>query len=358
MHFVRRTSYDQDFRLFAHAGAAYWHGLALAAALAAPLVLSVYYLSLLSFVCIYAIAGIGLMLLTGYAGQISLGHAAFLAIGAYAEAILQSKGMSFLLSLPAAVLIAGVLGLIVGIPALRLSGIYLAIATLAFAFIVEEILTRWESLTRGSLGIVVGPLSIGGVSIDNEWQFFYLCLGLLILTLLGAINLLRSKTGRALLALRDSEIAAQSLGIHLARYKSVAFAISAALTGAAGALYAHRVQFISPEQFTVQASIELLVLIVVGGLGSLHGAVFGAFFIVALPQSISLVKSGLGVGAAAQSGVDVGIFGLLLVLFILYEPLGLYGRWAKVRLYLDLFPFYRKATFRRQRTYSRTDRLR
>ena len=358
MHVVRKFSYDQDIRLFAHGGVTFWYGVLAAGALTAPVIFDLYYLSLLTFVCIYAIAGVGLMLLSGYAGQISLGHAAFLAVGAYIEAILQAKGVPFLFSLPAAATGAGALGLLVGIPVLRLTGIYLAVATLAFAFIVEEILARWESVTRGNFGIVVDTLTIGPIQFDTEWKLYYLALGLLILALLGALNLLRSRTGRALMALRDSEIAAQGLGIHLARCKTVAFVISAGLTGVAGALYAHKIQFISPEQFTVLVSVELLVMVVVGGLGSLHGAVFGAFFIVALPQAILLLKSSLGASAVNQAGVDAAVFGLLLILFMLFEPLGLYGRWVKLRLYLDLFPFYRKATFRRQKAYVRTERLR
>lgn len=357
MHVVRKTSYDQDMRLFAHGGVAFWYGMLAIAALLAPLALNTYYLSLLTFVCVYAVAGAGLMLLTGYAGQVSLGHAAFLAAGAYTEAILQAHGLPFVLSLPAAAAVAGALGLAVGIPALRLTGIYLAVATLAFAFIVEEILARWESVTRGNLGIAVDTLAIGPLSFDAEWKFYYLAFGVLLATLLAVRNLLRTKTGRALVALRDSTIAAQSLGVHLAWYKTAAFGLSAGLTGLAGALYAHKIAFISPEQFTIMVSVELLVMVVVGGLGSLHGAVFGAAFIVALPQAIVLAKGVLGISGSGQAAVDAGVFGLLLLLFMLYEPQGLYGRWVKVRYYLEVFPFYRRATFRRQKTYARTERL-
>ncbi|TAK51012.1 MAG: branched-chain amino acid ABC transporter permease [Betaproteobacteria bacterium] len=357
MHVVRKTSYEQDMQLFAHRGVAFWYGVLVLAALLAPLALNTYYLSLLTFVCVYAVAGVGLMLLTGYAGQVSLGHAAFLAAGAYTEAILQAHGIPFVLSLPAAAAVAAALGLAVGIPALRLTGIYLAVATLAFAFIVEEILTRWESVTRGNFGIAVEPLAIGPLSFDAEWKFYYLAFGVLAATLLAARNLLRTKTGRALVALRDSAIAAQSFGVHLAWYKTVAFGLSAGLTGLAGALYAHKIAFISPEQFTVMVSVELLVIVVVGGLGSLHGAVFGAAFIVVLPQAIVLAKSAFGISGGGQAAVDSGVFGLLLLLFMLYEAQGLYGRWIKVRYYLELFPFYRRATFRRQKTYARTERL-
>ncbi len=357
MHAVRKTSYDQDMQLFAHRGVAFWYGVLILAALLAPLALNTYYLSLLTFVCVYAVAGVGLMLLTGYAGQVSLGHAAFLAAGAYTEAILQAHGIPFVLSLPAAAAVAAALGLAVGIPALRLTGIYLAVATLAFAFIVEEILARWESVTRGNFGIAVDTLAIGPLSFDAEWKFYYLAFGVLAATLLAARNLLRTKTGRALVALRDSTIAAQSLGVHLAWYKTVAFGLSAGLTGLAGALYAHKIAFISPEQFTIMVSVELLVMVVVGGLGSLHGAVFGAAFIVTLPQAIVLAKGVLGISGSGQAAVDAGVFGLLLLLFMLYEPQGLYGRWVKVRYYLEVFPFYRRATFRRQKTYAKTERL-
>lgn len=345
-------------QLFEHGGVAFWYAVLGLGVLAAPLALNAYYLSLATFVCIYAVAGVGLMLLTGYAGQVSLGHAAFLAAGAYTEAVLQAQGVSFVVSLPIAAAVAAALGLAVGIPALRLTGIYLAVATLAFAFIVEEVLARWETVTRGNFGIVVDAPAIAQLRFDTEWKLYYLALGVLAAALLAARNLLRTKSGRALVALRDSAIAAQSLGVNLAWYKTVAFALSAALTGIAGALYAHKIAFISPEQFTILVSVELLVMIVVGGLGSLHGAVFGAAFIVALPQAIVLAKGALGISASGRAAVDAGVFGLLLLLFMLYEPQGLYGRWVKVRFYLEMFPFYRRATFRRQKTYARTERLR
>ncbi|MBE7417577.1 MAG: branched-chain amino acid ABC transporter permease [Ideonella sp.] len=357
MHIEMKTSFDQDLRLFEHRGIVFWYALLGTAALAAPLALGPYAMSLAGFVCVYAIAGVGMMLLAGYAGQVSLGHAAFFAAGAYVEAIALTQGWPFAASFVAAGAIAALLGLVIGLPALRMSGIYLAVATLAFAFVVEEVLARWESMTRGNNGLTVPPLTIGPLALDAEWKLYYLALAVLVLALLGVRNLLRSKTGRALMALRDSEIAAQSMGVALARTKLVAFAASAALTGLAGALYAHKIQFLSPDQFTINTSVELLVLVLVGGLGSLHGAVFGAAFIVMLPQAIVLVKGALGLSAATQAGLDAGVYGLLLIGFMLYEPAGLYGRWVKVRMYLELFPFYPRATFRRQRAYARTDRL-
>lgn len=358
MHVPMRTSYQQDIRLFDDRTTVVSYALLIAAVLLAPLVLGEYVLSQLSFVAIYAIAGVGMMLLIGHAGQISLGHAAFLAVGAYTEAILRAKGLPFVLTLPAAGAIAGMLSLVLALLTARLAGIYLAIGTLAFAFIVEEVLTRWESLTRGSLGMTVEGIALGPVVIEVEWQFYYVCLAVLAAVLLGAVNLLRSRSGRALTAIRDSEVSARSLGVNLPLYKAAVLAVSAALTGLAGALYAHKIQFITPDQFTIMTSVELLVLVVVGGIGSLHGAVLGAAFVVILPQLIILVRDVLAISSAYQTGLDAGAYGLLLVLFTLYEPQGLYGRWVKIKTYLDLFPFYRKASFRRQRLYHRSEQLR
>ena len=358
MRFLFQTDYDQDIRLFKDGGTVFWYSILGVALLLVPLILDEYFLLQMSFVLIYVVAGVGLMILTGYTGQISLGHAAFFAAGAYTEAILINAGVPFLISLPIAGLFSGVVGILIGLPALRLAGIYLAIATLAFGFIAEEILARWESVTGGNKGLFVESITIAGVGFDVEWRFYYLALAITILVILAAINILRSPTGRAMIAIRDSEIAAQSMGVHLTKYKTVAFGISAAFTGIAGALYAHKIMFISPESFTILLSIELLLLVVVGGLGSIHGAVFGAIFIIVLPQAIVLLKDILPTVISEQTGLQAGIFGLVIILLMLFEPLGLYGRWVKIKLYFSMFPLYKKATFKRQKSYSRTDQLR
>jgi branched-chain amino acid transport system permease protein len=358
MRFVFKTSYDQDIRLLKHGGQTFWYGLLVVALVAAPAVVSEYYLSQLTFIAIYALIGVGLMLLTGYTGQVSLGHAAFLAVGAYTEAVLQAHGVPFGLSLAAAGLLAGLAGIVIGLPALRLSGIYLVIATMAFGFIVQEVLTRWESVTRGSLGITLRPISLAGVRLVEEWQLYYLALAVLTLVLLGVLNLLRAPTGRAFVAIRDSEISAQSMGIGLARYKTASFALSAAITGLAGALYAHKLQFISPEQFGIILSVELAMMIFIGGIGSLHGAVFGAIFLIALPQLIAVAKDYLPAAIGHQTGLEPTVFGLILVLVIVFEPQGIYGRWLKVRHYLQTFPLYKADMFRRQRTFMKSERAR
>jgi branched-chain amino acid transport system permease protein len=269
---------------------------------------------------------------------------------------------------------------IVGFPALRMTGIYLAIATLAFAVIIQEVFTRWESVTGGFAGMAVDKPIIFGVRINDDASFYYLCAALLALTILLTRNLLRSPTGRAWVAIRDSEIAAQSMGVHLPLYKSVAFAYSAALMGLAGALFAHKIAYLAPDIFSILFSIQMLLLVIVGGLGSLQGAVFGAIFVALLPPIIAILRDsipanmvsiasatgigligtmGRGVGEFLKKpGVEAGIFGLILVLVLLVEPSGMYGRWTKIKHFFSSFPMYKRDSFRRQKTYMRSERLR
>ena len=358
MRFLFKTDYDQDLRLFKHGGQVFWYSVLAVVLLAAPWWASEYMMTQLHFIGIYSIVGLGLMLLVGFTGQISLGHAAFLAVGAYTEALLAAAGWPFWLTLPCAALLAAAVGIVVGLPALRLKGIYLAIATLAFGVIVEEILARWEGLTGGNSGLHVKPIELFGAKLVGDAEFYYLVLALTALCCVALANLLRSPTGRAFVAIRDSEISAACLGVNLARTKTLSFALSAALTGIGGALYAHKVSFISPEQFTLLVSIELVTIVILGGVGSLHGAVLGAAFIIVLPQLISIAKDYLPAGVAGAAGLQSTVFGLVLIGFILFEPMGLYGRWLKVRTWFELFPFYRKGMFRRQKTYMKSERLR
>ena len=357
MRFLFKTDYEQDIRLFKHGGQRFWYGLLVLLLLAAPYVAGEYLLSQLQFICIYSIVGLGLMLLVGFTGQISLGHAAFLAIGAYTEALLQAHGVPFVVSLPAAALLSAAFGWVVGLPALRLKGIYLAIATLAFNVIIEEAITRWEGLTGGNSGLHLKPVELAGLKLEGDTSFYYLCLALTVLCVLAVLNLLRSPTGRAFVAIRDSEISASCMGVNLATYKTLSFALSAALTGVAGALYAHKVTFISPEQFTLLQSIELVTIVILGGVGFVHGAVLGAAFLIVLPQLISLAKDDLPADVGG-TGLQAVVFGLVLIAFIIFEPLGLYGRWLKIRTWLELFPFYRRGLFRRQKSYMKSERLR
>lgn len=357
MRFQFKTDYGQDIRLFKDGVDVFWYALLGLGLIALPLLLPDYLVGQMVFILIYCIIGLGMMLLIGFTGQISLGHAAFLAVGAYTETLLQARGVPFAGSLAGAAILSGLAGVLVGLPALRLKGIYLAIATMAFGFIAEEAITRWESVTGGNAGKQVKQINLFGLAIDDDTRFYYLALALVVIVMLGLVNLMRSPTGRAFVAIRDSEVSAQSMGIHLARYKTVAFALSAALTGVAGALYAHKLQFISPEQFNLLVSIEMATLVFIGGLGSFHGAVFGAAFIIALPQVIVFLKDALPPAIGQQPGLQPTIFGLILIGFLIFEPLGIYGRWVKIRTYFSLFPFYRRGMFRRQKAYMKSDRL-
>jgi branched-chain amino acid transport system permease protein len=383
MRFLFKTDYEDDIRLFPHRGYVVSYGILLAFLVAAPFVLSSYLVSQLVFVCIYAIVGVGLMILTGFTGQASLGHAAFLAIGAYTTAYLHRLGVPFPVYFIAAGLLAGVVGAVVGFPALRLQGIYLVIATISFALIVEEIMARWESVTNGNEGMRVRPIQILDTTVPRDSPtFYFLCLGLLIVVIVAALNLMRSPTGRAFIAIRDSETAARSMGVNVSLYKVKSFAISAAITGLAGCLYAHKLSFISPEMFTLQLSIEFIMVIIIGGVLSLHGAVLGAIFIVMVDPFLTFLKddipgmvagfaAALGAGAervghiqdsvaafASANGLKGAIYGLIIMLFILFEPYGLYGRWLKIKLFFQLFPLYKRATFKRQKIYVKSERNR
>ena len=356
MEFVKKTDYDYDIRLFKDRKDVFWYGLLAAALFLGPLVAPPYVLTLGVFVGIYVIAGAGLMLLSGYTGQISLGHAAFMAVGAYTSAVLMKWGAPFPVAFLASGALAAAVGIVVGLPALRLHGIYLAIATLAFAFIIEEVITRWESVTNGASGLMAKTMGAFGWEAHSPMEKYYVVLVVAVLAMLGIKNLLRAPSGLAMMAVRDSETAAQAMGVNLARTKLTAFGISAALTGFAGAFYADIIRFISPEQFTIGMSIELLVLIFIGGIGSLHGVVYGAIFVVALPQLISQVKDFLPRYIAEQPGLQAAVYGFLLLFFILVEPGGIFGIWQKIKFYFTQFPFYKKGELKRNKSFAKAER--
>ena len=380
MRFIFKTDYRQDLGLFRDGFQRNWYVLLLVLMLALPFLLPDYRVDL-SLMLIYGLCGLSLMVLAGYTGLVSLGHAAFLGIGAYAHVYFaQTLGLPWVVSVALAGLAAAAAGVLVGLPALRMTGIYLSIATLAFALIIQEVFNRWESVTGGLKGEAVDRPTIFGFSLQDDTSFYFLCLAVLLGALWLTRNLLRAPTGRAWIAIRDSEIAAQSMGINLAVYKTMAFGYSAALIGVAGALFAHQVGFLAPDIFTVLLSIQFLLMVVVGGLGSLHGAILGATFVALLPVAISELRDaapdwlggafavfGTGVSTTVydavdrfvkQPGLEPGIFGVILVLFILFEPQGLYGRWIKIKLYFSQFPLYKRASFKRQKAYMRSERLR
>ena len=357
MRFIFKTDYDQDIRLAKHGGHVFWYSLLGLLLLGAPWLVSEYWLAQLTFVLIYSVVGLGLMLLAGFTGLFSLGHAAFLGVGAYTQAVLTHHGAPFPVALAGAAALSALVGVVVGLPALRVKGIYLGMATLAFGFIVEEVFARWESVTGGNAGTHIGAPDLFGWKVGSGEGFYFLCLVITVLCTLAILNLLRAPTGRAFVAIRDSEISAQSMGIHLARYKTLSFALSAALAGIGGALYAHKLQFISPDQFNILQSIDLLLMVVIGGLGSVHGAFLGAIFLITMPQAIALTKDHLPAVIGQAPGLQAVVYGAVLIAFVLFEPMGLYGRWLKVRTYLQTFPFYRQGMFKRQKSFQKSDRL-
>lgn len=365
MRTVFKTSYDADIRLFKHAAQAFWYAALIASMLVLPWLISEYMVGEVVNVLIWALAGLGLMVLTGQAGQASLGHTAFLAVGCYANTILQMKGVPFLVSFPISGVLAGIVGVVIAIPALRLHGIYLAIFTLALAVLVEDIIVLAEPLTGGISGLTPPTIEIFGVKFDRyaaPIKFYYLVLAVVIVATLAYRNMLRSPLGRSFAAVRDSEISAQAMGVDLARTKAAAFGVSCAITGVAGALMGHFAGTFNHETFNIAIAIQLLLMIVIGGLGSIHGAFLGAAVIGFLPTSIAFLRDFVGrisgAGSVAIPGIESAIFAAILIAFILFEPMGMYGRWVKIRTYFELFPFYRRDMFKRQKSYLKTERMR
>ena len=290
-------------------------GLCLLLACAAPLGLNGYGLYLLTLTEIFTLVALGLNFLTGYAGQISLCHAAFFGVGAYATALLtQNAGVPYLLSLFAGALFTTAIGAIVAVPALRLKNIYLAIATLGFGVVLQKIIFEWRGLTGGGGGLALAPPGIAGYELGAS-GLYYLTLALMTIGLFGAWNVSRGRTGRALRVIKDSEIAAGSLGIHAPHYKVIAFAISAFYAAIAGGLFAYLVRYINPESFSVGLSISFLSMVVIGGLGTIGGSIIGAAFYVIVPELLRGIKDAPGL-----------VFGLLLVVVMVFMPQGLWGR--------------------------------
>jgi len=372
MRFQFKTSYDDDINIFKDRYHVFWYGLLAIGLITLPFVLGTYYVAQAIFILIFAIAGLGLMILVGHTGLVSLGHAAFLAVGAYTTINLEKFGVPFVLALPLAGVFTGIFGAVIAIPVLRLIGIYLAIATMALSIIIEDIIVMAEPITGGVSGISVGPIKLLGdwVSSDiftidlygSPFKFYFLCLFVALLAALLTINLMRSSTGRAFHAIRDSEVSARAMGINVARYKTLSFGISCFITGLAGGLLAHYLGHINHEAFLILTSIELLMILVIGGMGSIHGAFFGAFVFGMLPLTVTVFietfGAPLGITSATFPGLSTGVFAAILVGFILFEPYGVNGMWLKIRTYFALFPLYRKDMFKRQKSYLKTERMR
>ncbi len=314
-----------------------WTAALVVALVAVPFVLSSYLVSHLTIILFTLVGALGLMVLTGFTGLISLGHVGFLMLGAYAYAIGVSRwGLPPEVALLLSAAVPAVFGLIVGIPSLRLHGLYLAITTLAFAHIVSAIILGGGEFTGGGSGIMVDRPEIFGISLESDRAFYWFCLAMGVLALLIVMNLRRSYVGRALVAIRDNDIAARTMGISLVRYKLLAFLVSAALTGVAGALMGIYMTFISVESFPFLLSIEALAIIIVGGIGSVLGAVFGTIFIITLPEVFASLMSALGGQWAAgmttaAHEIKTILYGVAIIAFLRFDPRGLRGIWDDIR---------------------------
>lgn len=341
-----KESYQEELTIFETDFGRLWLIIGLALLFGViPLISSTYMLYILNTMGIYAIAAIGLNILIGYTGQISLGHGAFFGVGAYAAAILATKAsFPFVLAVPTAGIATAGVGIIFGLPSARLKHLYLLIATLAGQFIIEYVLVQWESLTGGAEGIVVMGATLFGIDLGNDRTFYYVIFVCFVVMTWIAVNLVRTRYGRAFIAIRDNDRAAEGMGIPIFRYKLLSFAISSFYAGFAGALFAYYIMSITPEPFNLWLSIYFIAIIIIGGLGNIPGAVFGTVFIVTLEEILSHATEYLMNVGATGLGITIAplrefIFGLAIVLFIIFEPKGLAEVWRIVRSSFRLWPF-------------------
>jgi branched-chain amino acid transport system permease protein len=305
-----------------------------------PLIASNYQMYVLNTMLVACIGALGLNLLTGYAGQISIGHGAFLGVGAFTSAILVSRfNVPLLASVPLAGLTSALIGLLFGVPSVRIKGLYLAIATLAAQVIIDWFLSRPAIAGTGSIAAPRPAL------LQDDRAYYFLLLSVAILAVVLAENLLRTRIGRAMIAVRDQDIAASVIGVDVVRYKLLAFGLSAFYAGTAGALLGHLGQAVNYEQFQLDVSIQYLAMIVIGGLGSIPGSIFGAVFMTLLPLGLRSLVGAIpldfvpGGSAMIVSSAQFFLFGLVIVAFMALQPHGLARIWRDAKDYLRLWPF-------------------
>lgn len=338
-----RTGYTQDLALIQTRAECISLTVFLAVLAVLPFLASPFMLDLACQVFLAAIGALSLMLLTGYAGQISLGHAGLIAAGAFTTGILAREiNAPFWITLPASAVTGIVLGFVFGLPSLRLRGLYLAVSTLALHFIVIYLGGEYETKRGFSTGIIVDPPSLAGFKLTDGRAWYFVLLAAAGLSLMICINLLRSRSGRAWRAIHARETVAEALGINIARYKLLAFVISSSMTSVAGCLFAYYRGFVSVEAFDLFLSIQFVAMIIIGGMGSLLGALLGAGFVVLFPYAIeSLLALLPNVQKLAGDifAVNYASFGIVMILFLVLEPLGLVGIWRRLQNYFLLWPF-------------------
>ena len=346
---VFKTTYRADMALYPLPIAKWTVAvLALLFVVIVPLTVHEYYLSILNLIFIAIVGALGLNILVGYTGQISLGHGAFMSVGAYTAANLAVKlDLPFWITLPAGGLMAAAIGVVVGMPSLRIKGLYLAIATLAGQLIIEWTINHVPAISGGAqASIQIDRPSLFGFSFNTQGSLYFFLLFFAVLAIVATLNLVRSRIGRAFVAVRDQDIAAEIIGIDIYRYKLMAFAISSFYAGVCGVLYTYYFGIANYEQFQLIVSIDYLAMIIIGGLGSVLGSIFGALFVTLLPIVLRIVLENFGSlffteseMANVISGVRLGVFGGLIILFLIVEPEGLNRLWRNIRSYFRVWPF-------------------
>jgi branched-chain amino acid transport system permease protein len=309
-----------------------------------PFMANAYLLYMANMIGFAVIGAVGLNLLTGFTGQISLGHSAFIGVGAYTSAILITRyGISFWISLPIAGLVSALAGMIIGLPSFRVKGLYLCIATLASQFIFEFIFVHWESVTNGITGIHIPPPQIGSFKFATERDFYWITLFFAILAVGYARNLVRSRMGRAFVAIRDRDLSAEIIGINLLHYKLSSFAISSFYAGITGALWMSFLKVVTPEHFPFILSIQFLAMVIIGGMGSVLGSIFGAVFMTIIPELLNYITGVVKMQAPGYEQFFIPlkevVFGGLIIVFLIFEPKGLAEIWNRVKNFFRLWPF-------------------
>lgn len=343
-----RTSYAADTTIFPTRTSRNMAILGIVLVCFAPLVLSGYWLSILIQIGIFGIAALGLNILVGFTGQISIGHAAFFLLGAYTSAYLNNHfPIPVFFAIPLAGLVTALVGLVFGVPAARLKGLYLVIATLAAQYILIDFFSRAEWFSGGSVPAMANPFSLFGYVLQGDKQYFYVVLAYLLVSYVLVTNLMRTRDGRALVAVRDHYLSAEIMGINLTKYRTLSFALAAFFAGIAGALYAHYQLVVSNEGFGIERSILFLAMIIIGGIGSISGTLMGTAFVVLLPETMEWLSSGLK-GSAIDRALELNnnltflreiAIGLIIILFLVFEPDGLAHRWRQIKAYWKLYPF-------------------
>lgn len=343
-----RTSYKQDNTIFETKTIRWVTIFTIMALCFAPLVVDAYFITLLIQISYLGIAALGLNILVGYTGQISLGHGAFFGFGAFASAWLNTSfHIPVFLCIPLAGFLTMGVGMMFGAPAARIKGLYLAIATLASQFIIEDFFARAEWFSGGSAGSMAEPMSLFGFTFDTDQSFYYVALFSLVFMFIWGCNLMRSRDGRAFVAVRDHYLSAEIMGVKLNKYRLLSFGVSSFYAGIGGALYAHYLGYVSAEGFTIMMSIQFLAMIIIGGLGSIKGTLMGVIFMVFLPE---VLESVVGVMKMTDWGnipmvvdglayIKEMAIGLVIIGFLIFEPEGLAHRWTQIKNYWKFYPF-------------------